>query len=449
MSTVWTLFEIGINLFQSVICLYFIKSRVRISKPSKAADIVCVGVCTIFYTLYLFWDIPVTDSINIFLFFIYLLVVSDEPWYVSAFWIVVKEAVAIATIGAMLQLCLGLTGATYNALMMPGTQRLVFVISTNMALFVVLFLGSKMKRSYSPVAVPALLLFLFTNIAVLFAIEMLFSVQIRPLHEAARHIFLAYGALILISILSVLLYHLVTTIVQKANDAQMALNHARLTKQHQQTLQDMYTSMLACRHDFKHQLQTIEQLVRQENSAATEYFSKYKESVADRAVIMTGSLPVDALLTAKLSTCRNRGIDLRLTDCPLNDLPINEVDFCSVIGNLLDNAIEGTCRIQDETVPKWVCLTFDRVWDTFTIRCENNMLPSALKRNRAGFRTTKEQHAQFHGYGIPNIEKIAQSAEGFCSFEAKNDIFAATVILPYPKEVARHAPSGRKDRQLS
>ena len=124
----WTIFEIGINLFQSSLYLFFLKSRSHISKPSKAADWVCVLTCTAFYTLYLFFDIPITDSVHIIFLFIYLLIVSDDPWYVSAFWVMVKEAIAIAIVGLMLQLCLILTSGTYEVLMSQGPLRFIFVM---------------------------------------------------------------------------------------------------------------------------------------------------------------------------------------------------------------------------------------------------------------------------------------------------------------------------------
>ena len=430
--TLWIIFEIGINLFQSSLYLFFLKSRSHISKPSKVADWVCVLTCTAFYTLYLFFDIPITDSVHIIFLFIYLLIVSDDPWYVSAFWVLVKEAIAIAIVGLMLQLCLILTPGTYEVLMSQGPLRFIFVMSTNLAMFFVMFFFSKMKRTYSPVEVSALLLFLATNLSVLFAIEMLFSLQAQASTHKDWHIFAAYGALFLCSAFSVWLYHFMTQTVQKENAAQIALKQAQLTKEHQQALQDMYSDMLARQHDFKHQLQAIEQLIQQQPPQAAEYLAKYKERISERNTFVTGSIAVDALLTAKMLACKNKCIDFELSQCPLTALPICEVDFCAIVGNLLDNAMEGTLRIKDAQTPKWIHLSFQRVWNTFSIRCENTMAPSTINRRGKRFLTSKSKCSAPHGFGIPNIESIAQKAEGFCSFEMRDCIFIATITLPYP-----------------
>lgn len=60
------------------------------------------------------------------------------------------------------------------------------------------------------------------------------------------------------------------------------------------------------------------------------------------------------------------------------------------------------------------------------------MAPSTINRRDKRFLTSKSKSSAPHGFGIPNIESIAQKAEGFCSFETKDCIFIATVTLPYP-----------------
>lgn len=442
MSFGWSVFEILINLYQAGLFVYFLKRCVPIAKNSKWADVLCVLCCAGFYTLYLYFEIPVTDSVHAVILLVYLWAVSNERWYVLAFWVAVKEAVFLATVGLGLQICQALTNAPYQLLMEPGMPRAVFVLSTNFALFLVFFAATRRIRNHaSPLALPALLYFLGTNIAILFAIEMLFSLQISSAQGTDWHIFAAYGALFLCSVFSVFLYHLMTSAVQKENQTQMALNHARLNRQHQQMLTAMYQENIARQHDFKHQLQTIEQLVAQGHSeTARAYLAEYEAKVSRSEAFLTGSIAVDALLTAKRSVCQKDHIDFQVTTCPLSQLPISEVNFCSVVGNLLDNAIEGVNRITDAGRKRQIRLSFHRVWNTFTIRCENTLEESSLRPCHGGFLTSKNAEAVPHGLGIRSIEMVAQEAEGFASFEAKDHVFAAVVTIPYPLEKeAQHA----------
>ena len=147
---------------------------------------------------------------------------------------------------------------------------------------------------------------------------------------------------------------------------------------------------------------------------------------------MTGSVAVDALLTAKLLACKQSHIEFFFEQYPLSDLPINEVDFCTIVGNLLDNAIEGIRRISDPSQPRQIHLKFCRMWDTFIIRCENSMAKETIRRYSTKFITSKQHDAAVHGFGIRNIEMIAKNADGFCTFETPGDTFVATITLPYP-----------------
>ena len=111
------LFEISINLYQSIICVYFLKRCVPVENTVKIADCLCVAACTAFLTLYLFFDIAVTDSINAIIFFVYLRYVSDKRWYVLALWVMVKEVIVVTTVGLMMAACQA--SVSYTHLTLP------------------------------------------------------------------------------------------------------------------------------------------------------------------------------------------------------------------------------------------------------------------------------------------------------------------------------------------
>lgn len=67
----------------------------------------------------------------------------------------------------------------------------------------------------------------------------------------------------------------------------------------------------------------------------------------------------------------------------------------------------------------------------FIIRCENPVNLSTIRKDNKRFLTSKND-AQIHGFGIPNIISIADHADGSCIFEIKDNVFFATVTLPYP-----------------
>lgn len=430
---VWNAFEISINLFQASLYLYFIKSRIRISKNSWILDTLAVSGYTLFLTSYLFFDIPVSDSFGCLVFFAYLFFASDEKWHVCAFWIFLNEVITIATIGIITQLYLSVFEIPYETLLGHNAIRIVFVTTTNLVLFLVVFVLSKLKSKDSPINQTALFLFSTLNIAILVVIEILFSYQFGNRYGLGGTFYLAYACLILCSILSVILFYLMTTISERDHQMRISLNQAQITKAHQQALQDMYKDMISRQHDFKHQIQVLEQLVKEGGSEkAQEYFGSIKRDNEDVERFLTGCIAVDALLTAKVLACTHSHITFELSHCPLNELPISEVDFCSIIGNLIDNAIEGIERIKEKSIKREIHLSFSRIWDMFIIRCENPVEMASVIKNRCGFITSKEEGNAVHGFGIYNIVRIVEKAEGFSSFETENGRFVAMVTIPYP-----------------
>ena len=432
-SIFWLSFEIGINLFESILFLYFFKNIVFIQKDSLVADCLCALTYTTFLTSYLFFDIPISDSIGGIIFFVYLRYISDESTIVCVLWVILKEVLSIATIGLMMQLNLTLLSIPYELISSPTPYRAIYLISGNFVLFTEFYFFSKLRKKHSQLQFSALLLFLGINISILIVIELMFSLQVKRNFDSDLPFFLAYSFLILCSVFSVILFYIMTSLAEREHRVQVALNQTQLTREHQQVIQNMYTNMLKQEHDMKHHLQAMEQLVMREGSvAAKAYLHDYQSNMKSPRHFLSGCIAVDALLTAKALSCEQYHIELQISQCPLSELPISDVDFCSILGNLLDNAIEGNNRIHEPNTKKWIHLSFSRVWDMFTIRCENPVDPSTIKKDSHVFSTSKSNISEIHGFGILNIKTIVDQAEGFCKFDTDGKTFLSIITLPYP-----------------
>ena len=51
MTIGWMLFEISINLYQSIICVYFLKRCVPVENTVKIADCLCVAASNVIFIL--------------------------------------------------------------------------------------------------------------------------------------------------------------------------------------------------------------------------------------------------------------------------------------------------------------------------------------------------------------------------------------------------------------
>lgn len=102
----------------------------------------------------------------------------------------------------------------------------------------------------------------------------------------------------------------------------------------------------------------------------------------------TGNPVLDVILTTKMRACADRGITLTcVADGKLLD-GMDAMDVASLFGNVLDNAIEATSRVQDPE-RRIVKLALFRQGEFVAVR-EENTYATPLRRDRAGaLRTTK------------------------------------------------------------
>ena len=430
---IWISFEILINVFESWLILYFIKNNLHIRPKSILGDLLCIGSCTAFYSSFLIWKLPKVDGL-IFIFpFLYSLYYSRKDWQNAIFWIIHLAILFNSTAGMTTHLFTLIF--TPSILVAYGLPRLLFIIFSNTILALVILSASKLNQDNQRLSWPSLLSFLAVSIYILIAEECLYSLQQSGVGKSSTYAF-AYTALLFCSWLCILLFRFLTESSTREQQYKMEVSINSAALRHQEEFKVMYQDFITRQHDYKHTLQTLEMLIKQNNiREASNFLIEHTEKEEVRPFI-TGSLSVDALLTAKQLTMTKYGITLHFTTCPLNVLPLPTPDFCTLLGNVLDNSIEGIQRITDPTIPRVISLTLSRTYQMFHIICKNYCNPETLHYTNGLWISSKNDNALFrsHGYGISNIQNIVDSYEGHSRFTCTdNNIFCVEVTLSLPE----------------
>ena len=107
-----------------------------------------------------------------------------------------------------------------------------------------------------------------------------------------------------------------------------------------------------------------------------------------------------------------------------NSFPLSDYDLCSLIGNILDNAIEAS---KDADNP-YISFSIKKEGNCCIIQCNNTFLnPPKIINNR--FQTTKH-NKKTHGIGTQIIKSIAYNNNGTAVFNI-DTLFCVTVSIPY------------------
>lgn len=433
---IWTAFEVAISIFQGYLLLMYVRESFTYEKKHPIADVLLVCACAGFLSYFLFAPyIPYMDSFLFVFPAVYALVFSSEQKTSIVYWLAVLMMIFGMVPTILLPIFELVPAVLQYRLPFQLTQRFLCTTTANIVLFIALKAIIHLKKSCPPAGASSYIAFILTLGFAFLVEESLFTIFNEIGSTVKIPFLLACLGLIAITIMSLLLFRIISFDTERKNRLQTEIAMLNMTKQHQHELAQMYETLTARQHDYKHHLQTLEQLVSGGSPTAKEYLDSLTKAALEEDMIITGAPEVDALLTAKRRTMHEKGVEFKLTPYPLASLPIAASDFCAIVGNLLDNSMEGVQRIAQPSGRPYIHLTFSRSWDMFYIYCENPCEPSALVKKKGRFLTSKKRNEPgLHGIGLHSIEAIAKRAKGRVQFDIEGNEFHAKVVLPCLKE---------------
>jgi sensor histidine kinase YesM len=216
--------------------------------------------------------------------------------------------------------------------------------------------------------------------------------------------------------------------------------HYRQQLYYMKNLEEMTDRLKSERHDFNHHLGVIYGLLESgDANKAGEYASQLVKTAGNYQKLVNVPYPmVRAMLNYKLSAAKEKNIRLKLHVGIPEGLALQEFDLTVILGNLLDNAVEA-CMTVDEN-DRTIGFNMFYKPDYLIIQTENPV-NDASKPQNGSHRTTKSD-AENHGYGLRNIEFLAQKHNGFMKTARENGVFKVDVaLLTEPGQSSGNPPS--------
>lgn len=196
-------------------------------------------------------------------------------------------------------------------------------------------------------------------------------------------------------------------------------------------MDDNLETMRRLRHDLKNQYAYMQILMEQERyEELKEYFEQMTENLPLlQGYVDCGNANMNTLLNLMYSKAKARNVKLTFHLVVPPVLPFKTKRLCSLIGNLVDNAIEECCRLQKEGQQDvGIELGIYPQKSYLVICCKNTTDKRLLTRSIGGLRTTKKDD-QLHGYGTRIVSRIAEKYNGLAEFKLEGDQFVAKVML--------------------
>ena len=197
-------------------------------------------------------------------------------------------------------------------------------------------------------------------------------------------------------------------------------------------VETMYRTMRGWRHDYHNHIQTLLALVGDGNEAVKNYLLDLNNDLTTvDTVIKTGNVMVDAILNSKLSLIREKKIEVNAKAVVPKNLSVSEIDLCSMLGNLLDNAIEGASTSERP----WIRVFLGIMKGSLYLSVSNSM--ADLPKKAGGHFLSRKGEGR--GFGLGRIDRIAEKYGGVVNRQFEEGVFATEILLPLPNKMEQSA----------
>lgn len=195
-----------------------------------------------------------------------------------------------------------------------------------------------------------------------------------------------------------------------------------------QLMQESVEGVKSIRHDIKKHLTTLKDYTQQ-NKAATDYLDSLLEDVGESEIYSdTGNIAFDSVINYKLRDAKKDNIkfDLRILVPPVINVEV--ADIVTILGNLLDNAIEAVAKINEKAIK--MDIEFGR--GSLFIKIENSFngeIKSSEKNTDDEKQLISLKSGYDHGYGLKNVRHSIEKYNGYMKITTIENVFSVGVFL--------------------
>lgn len=280
------------------------------------------------------------------------------------------------------------------------------------------FIRCRRKRTYKYLAIFLLLEWLFFE-NIIYTREYVYQ-----LTERVYILFLLFFLLVLMS--AGIVCMLLNAYNEVKQQEKMEAMNSRMMSEQYKSLCAMYEAKRRQFHDMRHHLVTVDGFLKDgAPEAARAYVEEQLDvSMSSKCQNYTGVPVIDFMLNYKVAQAKEQGIEVNLF-LNVHTCPVKDSDFCVVLGNLLDNAIEAVSVL--EAPRRCIKVSMKMARNIFVLEI-SNPYEGKRRKTEGRYETTKADRAS-HGLGLASVRNIVEGAEGLMDIHDDGKLFVVVVSL--------------------
>lgn len=440
MDLFWMIFELVVNLFQSAIVLQTIRAILKDKRAGKKANLAYILFVAILFLELSFVNFIVPFEgigiiISILIIYIYSLINLKGTFMQKMFWSIFVMLLIMGITIVVLSIEGCIIGKGYlNLVIQKDLYRFVGVVIIQIVLFYLTrFMIKRTKKDstyylkwnewFVLLIIPVISIFTMSFVS-------LIIINIEDQLSPMQHIFS------ILSILGILMTNSLVYVlyVNMQKDHAKQLEYSILQqafKSQEKSVEEtkiLYQSVRSIRHDLKQHFQVaLTMLHSGKINEAVDYMEKYNDTVLDGISnkVFCDNDVVNYIINSKSKICSDRHIKIYIYIA--NEIPeFSDLDLCVLLGNALDNAIEGVSGDGNNEI----YLELRNVDNFFMISVKNTIINSVLEYNPNLISTKNEK--EVHGLGILSMKEVVQKYNGSIEFYESDNKFCCDMLLDIP-----------------
>ena len=267
---------------------------------------------------------------------------------------------------------------------------------------------------------------------ILLGIDIIFIAVLSGLHYYNNFfistdfmLMIMFGCFLTMSLISIFIIYKVSHKSQELAENRLQMQQQEMEYQLTESLEDVTSNLRNLRHDMNNHFGILQGLLNlQEYNEASSYLKTIMEDleVANQFTFVDNKM-LSVLINSKISKASSLNIPIE-TEVLTNEFPMDDRDLISLVGNILENAIEACVQCEEPSIQ----FIMKKEGAHCMITCINTFFTQPTIR-QDNFITIKEDKT-LHGMGTKIIKSITKKHHGTVDFIVK-DTFQVVVKIPY------------------
>ncbi len=250
--------------------------------------------------------------------------------------------------------------------------------------------------------------------------------QALSVRELTLYIVFEIVMLVFLLVFIILQYVIIRVTTDKAESEKNA-QLLRMQASQYEKLKRYIENTSRLRHDFIYQAKTAQSLAA---AGETERLKKLLSDYGTRIVSETSpqkycdNSALNAITAHYAEEAKRQDIDFTTKLNVAQDINISDYKLCSIVGNILDNAVTAAGAAKD--IPRKILFAADTKPNGDLYLAVSNTFNGIIWKDGSKFMSTKRGG---HGIGLESVKAIVKSTNGYCKFHYDENTFYSEIML--------------------